>query len=72
MQETGALLAGELSGHIFFKERWFRTDDGIYLCGSLAGDPGWEEGTVDEVFADFPEDVSAELAVPVRDDTKFR
>jgi phosphomannomutase/phosphoglucomutase len=30
MRETGALLAGEMSGHIFFKERWFGFDDGLY------------------------------------------
>ena len=30
MKETGALLAGEMSGHIFFKERWFGFDDGLY------------------------------------------
>ena len=28
MKETGALLAGEMSGHIFFKERWFSTSVG--------------------------------------------
>jgi phosphomannomutase/phosphoglucomutase len=30
MQETGALLAGEMSGHVFFKERWYGFDDGLY------------------------------------------
>jgi phosphomannomutase/phosphoglucomutase len=30
MRETGALLAGEMSGHIFFKERWYGFDDGTY------------------------------------------
>lgn len=30
MQETGALLGGEMSGHIFFKERWYGFDDGLY------------------------------------------
>lgn len=72
MQETGALLAGELSGHIFFKERWFGFDDGIYCAARLLEILGVEEGTVDDVFADFPEDLSTpELAIPVRDDTKF-
>jgi phosphomannomutase/phosphoglucomutase len=35
MQETGALLAGELSGHIFFKERWYGFDDGLYAGARL-------------------------------------
>ncbi|MBZ0094197.1 MAG: phosphomannomutase/phosphoglucomutase [Sulfuricella sp.] len=30
MKETGALLAGEMSGHIFFRERWYGFDDGLY------------------------------------------
>jgi phosphomannomutase / phosphoglucomutase len=33
LRETGAPLAGEMSGHIFFKERWFGFDDAIY-CGA--------------------------------------
>ncbi len=33
MKETGALLAGEMSGHTFFKERWYGFDDGLY-CGA--------------------------------------
>lgn len=35
IQETGALLAGELSGHIFFKERWYGFDDGLYAGARL-------------------------------------
>ncbi len=30
MKETGAALAGEMSGHVFFKERWYGFDDGLY------------------------------------------
>jgi phosphomannomutase/phosphoglucomutase len=46
LQETGALLAGELSGHIFFRERWYGFDDGLYAgarlieCLARAGDVG--------------------------------
>ncbi|MCR4298523.1 MAG: phosphomannomutase/phosphoglucomutase [Gallionella sp.] len=35
MRETGALLAGEMSGHIFFKERWYGFDDGLYSGARL-------------------------------------
>lgn len=35
MQETGALLAGEMSGHVFFKERWYGFDDGLYAGARL-------------------------------------
>lgn len=35
MKETGALLAGEMSGHMFFKERWYGFDDGLYAGARL-------------------------------------
>lgn len=35
MQETGALLGGEMSGHFFFKERWFGFDDALYAGARL-------------------------------------
>jgi len=56
MQETGAPLAGELSGHIFFKDRWFGFDDAIYtasrLIELLARDP-LERNSI-EIFAAIP------------------
>ena len=35
LKETGALLAGEMSGHIFFQERWYGFDDGLYAGARL-------------------------------------
>lgn len=35
LKETGAPLAGEMSGHVFFKERWFGFDDGLYTGARL-------------------------------------
>jgi phosphomannomutase/phosphoglucomutase len=35
IKETGALLAGEMSGHVFFKERWYGFDDGMYAGARL-------------------------------------
>ncbi|HEY9381618.1 MAG TPA: phosphomannomutase/phosphoglucomutase [Burkholderiales bacterium] len=35
LKETGAPLAGEMSGHTFFKERWFGFDDGLYAGARL-------------------------------------
>lgn len=56
MREMNAQLAGEMSGHIFFKERWFGFDDGLYaaarLLELLASDP--LERTPTEVFAAIP------------------
>ena len=39
MRETDAELAGEMSGHFFFRERWFGFDDGIYAAARLLRDP---------------------------------
>jgi len=72
MRETGALLAGEMSGHVFFKERWFGFDDGLYSAARLLEILGVEDQSSDAVFASFPEDVSTpEINVPVTDETKF-
>lgn len=35
MKESGALLAGEMSGHTFFRERWYGFDDGMYAGARL-------------------------------------
>ena len=72
MIETGALLAGEMSGHIFFKERWYGFDDGIYsavrLCEILAS----TSESASAMFKRFPEDVSTpELNIQVTEDEKF-
>jgi phosphomannomutase/phosphoglucomutase len=56
MQETGAPLAGEMSGHIFFNDRWFGFDDALYsacrLLELLARDP--LERSATEVFSAIP------------------
>jgi phosphomannomutase/phosphoglucomutase len=72
MKESGALLAGEMSGHIFFGERWMGFDDGLYSAARLLEILGIEDRHCDEVFEDFPEDISTpELNVEVTDETKF-
>ncbi|MFL1456506.1 phosphomannomutase/phosphoglucomutase [Marinobacter sp. GN3S48] len=73
MKETGALLAGEMSGHIFFGERWYGFDDGLYSAARLLEILGVEDRHSDEVFEDFPEDISTpELNVEVTEDSKFQ
>jgi len=70
MKETGAQLAGEMSGHFFFRERWYGFDDGIYsaarLLEILADDPAGR--TPEQIFATLPNGVSTpELKVPMRE-----
>ncbi len=72
MKETGALLAGEMSGHIFFKERWYGFDDGLYAAARLLEILANESRTSDEIFAAFPEDISTpEINIDVCDASKF-
>ncbi|WP_280326515.1 phosphomannomutase/phosphoglucomutase [Pseudomonas sp. BN102] len=73
MKETGALLAGEMSGHIFFKERWYGFDDGIYSAARLLEILSQEKRDAETVFSDFPKDVSTpEINITVTDENKFR
>jgi phosphomannomutase/phosphoglucomutase len=72
MRKSGALLAGEMSGHIFFKERWFGFDDGIYSAARLLEILSQESMTAEALFETFPNDVSTpEINIKVTDTTKF-
>ena len=72
MLETGALLGGEFSGHIFFGERWFGFDDGLYATGRLAEILSSQDLSLDDAITDLPHAVStAEILVPVADEEKF-
>lgn len=72
MKETGALLAGEMSGHIFFKERWFGFDDGLYSAVRLLEILSNRTEDADALFDAYPEDVSTpELNIDVTDEGKF-
>ena len=75
MRETGAELAGEMSGHFFFKERWYGFDDGVYaaarLLEILAGD--LQGRTPEEIFATLPQSVSTpELKVEMAEGEHYQ
>lgn len=58
MKETNAELGGEMSGHIFFKERWYGFDDALYTAARLLEILTSEfRGTAD-IFADLPDSES--------------
>jgi phosphomannomutase/phosphoglucomutase len=72
MKETGALLAGEMSGHIFFKERWYGFDDGIYSAVRLLEILSQDKRNAEQVFAAFPNDISTpEINITVTEESKF-
>ncbi len=58
MQETGALLAGEMSGHIFFKERWYGFDDALYSAARLLEILVNANEPPEQVFARLPQAVA--------------
>lgn len=72
MLETGAMLGGELSGHIFFKERWFGFDDGVYSAARLLEIMSIRDQDLDSIFAAMPTSASTpEIRVAVPEDRKF-
>ncbi|SFU59828.1 phosphomannomutase/phosphoglucomutase [Halomonas korlensis] len=72
MKETGALLAGEMSGHIFFRERWYGFDDGLYGAARLLEILSKQADDADTFFARYPQDLSTpEINITVTDETKF-
>jgi phosphomannomutase/phosphoglucomutase len=72
MRETGALLGGEFSGHMFFGERWYGFDDGMYAAGRLAEILGTHGVSLDEIVAEMPTSVSTpEIIIPVNESEKF-
>lgn len=72
MKETGAPLAGEMSGHIFFADRWYGFDDGAYAAARLLEILSLESGDADQTFADLKTGVTTpELQIPSTDKEKF-
>lgn len=59
MLETGALLGGEFSGHLFIKERWYGFDDAIYAAVRLLEIMALEPRSAAELFSDIPSSPSS-------------
>jgi phosphomannomutase/phosphoglucomutase len=72
LKETGAKLAGEMSGHIFFNDRWFGFDDALYSAARLIEILSQDTRTSAEVFADFPDSINTpELNVSLEEGENF-
>ena len=68
IKETGALLAGEMSGHIFIKERWYGFDDGIYAAARLLEILSRDARSSSEIFAALPDSVNTpEINIPMQE-----
>ncbi|MBN2171903.1 MAG: phosphomannomutase/phosphoglucomutase [Candidatus Krumholzibacteriota bacterium] len=72
MREEKALLAGEMSGHIFFGDRWFGFDDALYAAARLLEIVARGHRPLGDLLAGMPEYVSTpEIRLPCPDERKF-
>jgi len=72
MKETDAVLAGEMSGHIFFADRFYGFDDATYAGARVLEILSNTDKTLSELLADLPETFSTpELRVDCSDERKF-
>ncbi len=72
MKETGAPLAGEMSGHMFFGGDWYGFDDALFAAARLLRYVAEQGGPLSRLLADLPVTVATpELRVECPDDRKF-
>jgi phosphomannomutase/phosphoglucomutase len=72
MKETDALLAGEFSGHIFFKERWFGFDDGLYAAARLLEIMSLRDQSIGDMLSAMPPMYATqEIKISVSEENKF-
>ncbi|OCH97170.1 phosphoglucomutase [Legionella jamestowniensis] len=72
MREENAALAGEMSGHLFFKDRWYGFDDALYSACRLLEILSSNPQTVSEQFAAVPNSINTpEIKIPIAEEQKF-
>ena len=72
MKKFGAQVAGEMSGHMFFKHRWYGFDDAIYSGGRLLEFLASGKKTLSEHLADVPKmHTTEEIRIKVEESRKF-
>jgi len=73
MKEEGALLAGEMSGHLFFADKYFGFDDAIYAALRVCEIIAASDKPLSQLLADVPSTYSTpELRVECSDEKKFQ
>lgn len=73
MKKEQAVLAGEMSGHLFFKDRWYGFDDALYSACRLLEIISASDMSVSEQFASIPNSVNTpELKIAIADEAKFQ
>lgn len=72
MRETKAALAAEMSGHFFFKERWYGFDDALYAGARLLELVARQPDSSHEFFKQLPDSVNTpEITLEVTEEEKF-
>jgi len=73
LRESGALLAGEMSGHIFFKERWYGFDDALYTAARLLEILAKDPRSATDIFAALPNSINTpELKLDMEEGEHFK
>lgn len=73
LKESGAALAGEMSGHIFFKERWYGFDDGLYAGARLIELLSRDDRSTQEIFDALPDSCNTpELRIEMEEGEHFK
>ncbi len=73
MRQTGALLAGEMSGHMFFADRFFGFDDATYAGARIMQVLAAQDGPLSALLHDVPASLTTpEIRIPCSDAEKFR
>jgi len=73
LRQSGAPLAGEMSGHIFFADRWYGFDDALYAAARMLEILAMDARPPVEVFAELPEGISTpELKVEMEEGRQYR
>jgi phosphomannomutase/phosphoglucomutase len=73
LKESGGLLAGEMSGHIFFKDRWYGFDDALYTAARLLEILAKDSRPAGTVFGELPDNVNTpELKLDMAEGEHFR
>jgi phosphomannomutase/phosphoglucomutase len=72
IKKNNALLGGEMSGHIFFNDKWYGFDDGPYSAVRAAEILVKSDDSISDIFSRFPNSFSTpELNINVTDENKF-
>src|SRR5210317_131070 len=71
MKQENAILAGEMSGHTFFNDKWYGFDDGVYAGARLLEILSHETQDIEKILSELPKGFSTpEINIPVSEGEK--